>query len=110
MKRDGGFPRPIRNAADLGCPFHLATEGGFMISFKCLSLAAAVTVIGFTAAAPQAQAQIGVDIGAEPLCPSGYYDYPPYACAPYGYYGPEWFASGIFIGAGPWFPGHEGFP
>jgi hypothetical protein len=82
-----------------------------MATFKCLSLAAAVAVMGFTAAAPQAQAQaqIGFDIGTEPLCPSGYYDYPPYACAPYGYYGPEWFVGGIFIGAGPWFHGHEGF-
>ena len=27
----------------------------------------------------------------------------PYACAPYGYYGPDWFAGGVFIGAGPWY-------
>src|SRR5471032_3314277 len=95
----------------LSFPLHQATEGGFMATFKCLSLAAAVAVMGFTAAAPQAQAQaqIGFDIGTEPLCPSGYYDYPPYACAPYGYYGPGWFVGGIFIGAGPWFHGHEGF-
>jgi hypothetical protein len=80
-----------------------------MNTFKFFSLAAAVTVIGFTAAAPPAQAQIGVDIGAAPECPYGYYDYAPYACAPYGYYGPEWFPSGVFIGAGPWFHGHDGF-
>jgi hypothetical protein len=43
-----------------------------------------------------------------PECPYGYFDYPPYDCAPYGYYGPDWFVDGIFIGAGPWFhgPGH----
>jgi hypothetical protein len=38
-----------------------------------------------------------------------YFDYTPYDCAPYGYYGPDWFAGGIFIGAGPWFHGHRGF-
>jgi hypothetical protein len=41
--------------------------------------------------------------GVAPVCTYGYYDYYPYACAPYGYYGPEWFTGGIFIGAGPWF-------
>jgi hypothetical protein len=84
-----------------------------MNTFKSLSLAAAVAVIGFTAAAPQAQAAIGVnlgiDLGPAPLCPYGYYDYEPYSCAPYGYYGPEWFTGGIFLGAGPWFRGHDGF-
>jgi hypothetical protein len=80
-----------------------------MNKLKSLSLAAAVAVIGFTAAAPQAQAQFGASIGPAPACPYGYYDYAPYACAPYGYYGPEWFSGGLFIGAGPWFHGHEGF-
>jgi hypothetical protein len=78
-----------------------------MNTFKSLSLAAAVAVIGFTAAAPHAQAQIG--IGPAPVCPYGYYDYAPYSCAPYGYYGPEWFLGGLFIGAGPWFHGPVGF-
>src|ERR1700730_6965332 len=41
--------------------------------------------------------------GAAPVCTYGYYDYYPYACAPYGYYGPDWFEGGVFIGAGPWF-------
>jgi uncharacterized membrane protein YgcG len=77
-----------------------------MKKLKSLSLAAAVAVIGFTAAAPEAQAQIAP---LEPMCPYGYYDYAPYACAPYGYYGPEWFTGGIFLGAGPWFHGHEDF-
>jgi uncharacterized membrane protein YgcG len=76
-----------------------------MNRFKSLSLAAAVAAIGFTAAAPEAQAQAQV----EPMCPYGYYDYAPYACAPYGYYGPEWFTGGAFIGAGPWFHGREDF-
>jgi hypothetical protein len=66
--------------------------------------------------APGAHAQrvaIGVGIGAPgyigpaPVCRWGYYGYYPYACAPYGYYGPSYFSGGIFIGAGPWF--HGGF-
>ena len=80
-----------------------------MNTFKCLSLAAAVALIGFTAAAPRAQAQVSVEIGAPPVCPYGYYDYAPYACSPYGYYGPEWFVGGVFIGAGPWFHGPRDF-
>ena len=72
---------------------------------------AAALGIGLTATAPQAQAQVsvGVNIGAAPVCPYGYYDVPPYDCAPYGYYGPEWFNGGVFIGAGPWFHGPEHF-
>lgn len=54
-------------------------------------------------------AQFGVGIGAAPDCPWGYYDYEPYACAPYGYYGPEWFSDGVFIGVGPWFRGPDRF-
>ena len=41
--------------------------------------------------------------GPPPQCAYGYYGYSPYSCAPYGYYGPEWFSNGYFIGAGPWF-------
>lgn len=47
-------------------------------------------------------------VGAPPVCPYGYYSYYPYACAPYGYYGPSWFAGGVFIGAGPWYHGYFG--
>ncbi len=70
---------------------------------------AAVAGIGFTATTPQAKAQVEVNIGEPPVCPYGYYDVPPYACAPYGYYGPEWFVGGVFIGAGPWFHGPANF-
>ena len=46
---------------------------------------------------------VGVNVGGPPPeCPYGYYDYPPYACAPAGYWGPEYFYNGIFIGVGPW--------
>jgi hypothetical protein len=54
-------------------------------------------------------AQVAVNIGEPPVCPYGYYEDPPYNCAPDGYYGPEWFSGGIFIGAGPWFHGPEHF-
>ena len=56
-----------------------------------------------------APAQVSINIGAAPVCPYGYFDYAPYNCAPYGYYGPEWFSGGFFIGAGPWFHGPVGF-
>lgn len=44
-----------------------------------------------------------------PNCPYGYFDFAPYDCAPYGYYGPTWFKSGVFIGTGPWFRGSKHF-
>ena len=72
-------------------------------------LVAAVALFGFTAAAPRAEAQVGVEVGVAPECPYGYYDVAPYACAPAGYYGPEWFNDGIFIGVGPWFHGPSEF-
>jgi hypothetical protein len=80
---------------------------------KVFALAAAAA-LALVAGSPKSEAQIGVGIGVNvgappPACPYGYYDYPPYQCAPYGYYGPEWFANGIFIGAGPWFHGPVGF-
>ena len=82
-----------------------------MKTHRFLQLAAAAAVIGFGAAAPQARADVNVDIdlGVAPVCPYGYYDYEPYDCAPFGYYGPEWFIGGVFIGAGPWFRGHHDF-
>ncbi len=51
---------------------------------------------------------VGVSSGP-PLCPYGYYEVPPYNCAPDGYYGPEWFSAQVFVGAGPWFHGPSGF-
>jgi len=59
------------------------------------------------ATSAQAPAQVAVEIGAQPECPYGYYEAPPYQCAPDGYYGPEWYSGGVFIGAGPWFHGGE---
>jgi len=79
-----------------------------MTKFKYLALAAVAGTF-LTVTAPRAEAQVSVEVGAAPVCPYGYYDVPPYACAPYGYYGPEWFSGGIFIGAGPWFHGPANF-
>jgi hypothetical protein len=67
------------------------------------------------AGSAQAQVAVGVrvgpvvaGVGASPACAYGYYGYYPYACAPYGYYGPSWFVGGAFIGAGPWYHGYYG--
>jgi hypothetical protein len=79
-----------------------------MRGLAALMLASAVG-IGLTVSAPKSYAQVNVEVGAAPDCPYGYYDVPPYNCAPYGYYGPEWFVNGVFIGAGPWFHGPERF-
>src|SRR5271166_637955 len=68
-----------------------------------------VSGIALPVTSPQAKAQVSVDIGVAPDCPYGYYDVAPYACAPAGYYGPEWFNDGVFIGAGPWFHGPTEF-
>ena len=60
-----------------------------------------------------AQDEVGVGVGPEvvpapmvydpPVCEWGYYAYYPYTCAPYGYYGPQWFYGGSFLGVGPWY-------
>ena len=75
--------------------------------WKSLAFSAlAVAMLGGSSGAP---AQVAISIGAPPVCPYGYFDYAPYDCAPYGYYGPDWFIGGVFIGAGPWFHGPHGF-
>ncbi len=38
-------------------------------------------LLSITSSAP---AQVSVNIGPEPGCPYGYYDFAPYHCAPYG--------------------------
>ncbi|MGB7727868.1 MAG: hypothetical protein WBL50_07540 [Candidatus Acidiferrum sp.] len=79
-----------------------------MRGFTFLILAA-VAGSCFTAAVPKADAQVTVEVGAAPDCPYGYFNAAPYNCAPSGYYGPEWFSSDVFIGAGPWFHGKTEF-
>jgi hypothetical protein len=86
---------------------------------RYLRLLALVGACLASASFAQAQLSVGIGIGVPaapvvvgpaPLCAYGYYSYYPYACAPYGYYGPSWFSGGIFIGAGPWFHGYYGHP
>jgi hypothetical protein len=74
-----------------------------------LALLAGTAAVAGCLAAANAEAGVSVNIGLAPVCPYGYYDVPPYACAPAGYYGPEWFSGGVFIGAGPWFHGPANF-
>jgi len=76
-----------------------------MRKFKYVLIAAFALL--FLSAVPPASAQVtfGINIGSEPVCSYGYYGYAPYRCAPYGYYGPEWFNGGRFVGAGRW---HQG--
>jgi hypothetical protein len=78
---------------------------------KTLKYFALATAFGCLLLAPtyKAAAQISVNIGVAPACPYGYYEEPPYTCAPDGYYGPEWFTGGVFVGAGPWFHGPKDF-
>jgi hypothetical protein len=76
---------------------------------KFLALFVVVAAILSASSAAPAQVSVGVNIGPAPICPYGYFDYAPYDCAPYGYYGPDWFVGGLFLGAGPWFHGPHGF-
>ena len=78
-----------------------------MSHWKTLSFAALAAVL--SSCATLAPAQVSINIGVAPVCPYGYFDYAPYDCAPYGYYGPDWFVGGVFLGAGPWFHGPHGF-
>jgi hypothetical protein len=66
---------------------------------------AAVAAVFLLAGATQMRADNSSGIKPPADCRYGYFNYAPYACAPYGYYGPQWFEHGVFLGAGPWF--HE---
>lgn len=78
-----------------------------MKGWKVLALPALIaSLLSLPCSAP---AQVSINIGAAPACPYGYFDYAPYDCARYGYYGPEWLNGGVFIGTGPWFHGASGF-
>ena len=76
---------------------------------KYLRYAALLASLALPLAYSQAEVRVGVGIGfggyvaGPPVCAYGYYPDYPYDCAPYGYFGPSWFANGIFIGAGPWY-------
>src|ERR1700760_3137451 len=75
--------------------------------WKYLAVTAAAAAALCMAPKSQAQISVGVQLGAAPVCPYGYYGYAPYHCAPYGFYGPEWYSNGVFIGAGPWHRGGD---
>jgi hypothetical protein len=81
---------------------------------RYLKYAALLAVLFLAAVRANAQVRVGVAIGAgpvavavgpAPVCAFGYYGYYPYACAPRGFYGPQYFVNGVFIGAGPWHRG-----
>ncbi|QHN03382.1 hypothetical protein FTO74_08405 [Granulicella sp. WH15] len=80
-----------------------------MTHFKTYAFASIAAVLLGGASVAPAQISVGIGIGAAPVCPYGYFDYAPYDCAPYGYYGPDWFNGGLFIGAGPWYHGRPGW-
>ena len=78
---------------------------------KYLRYFALLAVCMFAASYSHAQVEVGIGVGGgyggyaygPPVCTYGYYDYAPYACAPYGYWGPDYFVNGLFIGVGPWY-------
>ncbi len=80
-------------------------------TMKYLRYVALLALLTLPLAYSQAQVRVGIGIGpvgvvaGPPVCAYGYYPDYPYACAPYGYYGPSWFSGGVFIGAGPWYHG-----
>jgi hypothetical protein len=82
-----------------------------MRGFKTLLVTTAAAAVFTLMPAQKAEAQVsfGINIGTPPVCEWGYYGYAPYNCAPYGYYGPEWFNNGVFIGAGRWYHGPASF-
>jgi hypothetical protein len=99
--------RVVTLRADLTSQSQHYKEKIAMSFWKPMVLSAVgVIALGASQVAPS---QVVVGIGVAPDCPYGYFDYSPYDCAPYGYYGPDWFDGGVFIGAGPWFHGHGGF-
>jgi len=80
-----------------------------MSSLKPLFLSTIAAAMLVPSLAAPSQVSVGINLGGPPVCPYGYFDYAPYDCAPYGYYGPDWFVGGVFLGAGPWFHGPRGF-
>ncbi len=81
----------------------------FMRNIKYGLFAAAAAGFLLLIPATSSPAQVSVTFGAEPNFPYGYYDYSPYDSSPHGYYGPEWFNNGAFVGTGHWFHGSSDF-
>ncbi|WP_174243120.1 hypothetical protein [Granulicella sp. L60] len=72
------------------------------------ALLCSIAILLIWASIPNANAQVVVSVGGPPpSCPYGYYNYAPYSCVPQGFYGPNYFYNGIFLGVGPWY--HWGY-
>src|ERR1700736_6541022 len=116
---------PTKAAVSEGVQTDRSIDGGPEgVSMRYLRYVALLAVVMLPLAYSQAQVSVGIGVGVAPVysdsdyvdgppvCPYGYYSYYPYACAPYGFYGPQWFTGGVFIGAGPWYHwgwGHGGY-
>jgi len=111
------------SGSDVGSAEQAESGSGREVTMRYLKYAALiglfVALAGMTAGTAKAQVRVGIGVGVgpavvapvgPPVCAYGYYPYYPYACAPYGYYGPSWFVGGVFIGAGPWYHGFYGRP
>jgi hypothetical protein len=82
---------------------------------RYLRYLALLGIFMLTASYSQAQVSVRIGVGpsyghvgAAPVCAYGYYSYYPYECAPYGFYGPDYFVGGVFVGAGPWYHSYYG--
>src|SRR5438445_12720309 len=81
---------------------------------RYLKFVALFGILLFAAGNAKAQVSVGVGIGPvyssyygpPAVCDYGYFDYYPYDCAPYGYWGPDYFVNGVFIGVGAWYGYH----
>jgi hypothetical protein len=83
--------------------------------FKYFALLAVLVMV--PAVYSHGQVAVGVRIGpdyglynAPPVCDYGFYPDYPYGCAPYGYWGPDYFVDGVFIGVGPWYNFYHRYP
>src|SRR5882724_331830 len=79
---------------------------------RYLKYVALLGIVLFSAGSARAQVFVGGGVGPVyayqgDVCDYGYYGYAPYACAPYGYYEPEYFVGGVFIR--PWLGGFGRF-
>jgi hypothetical protein len=84
---------------------------------RILKYGAVLGILFIVGSLAHAQVAIGIrvgpgyydydDLGPPPDCVYGYYPSYPYSCAPYGYYGPDYFIGGVFIGAGPWYHSYD---
>ena len=97
---------PLWRIATTNCRADERRKG---FTMKYLKYIALLALLALPLAYSQAEVRVGVGVGfggyvaGPPVCAYGYYPDYPYRCVPYGYYGPSWFANGIFIGAGPWY-------